>query len=79
MMARMMCSMMKNGHATVAQAPDDLHHFVHFGRSEAGHDLVEQQEFGFRGQRPRNFEALAVGDGQIPGFHVLLVDRDSGL
>ena len=33
-------------------------------RDEARHDLVEQQELGFRGQRARELQALAAGNRQ---------------
>ena len=43
------------------------HHHVDLGGAQAGHHLVEQQELRFGRQRPRYFEALAVGQGEALG------------
>ena len=41
-----------------------LDHRLALGRTEAGHRFVEEQEFRLSGDRPGNFEPLAVRQGQ---------------
>jgi hypothetical protein len=45
-------------------------HLVALGRAQAGHHLVEQQQARARGEGARDFEALAVGQGERGGGQV---------
>ena len=42
-----------------------IERFIDFGRVEAGHHFIEQQDFGIERERFRDFEPLAIGDRQV--------------
>jgi hypothetical protein len=55
----------EDGQAFAAvEAAEHLDHLVALGRPEAGHDLVEEQQARPRGERARDLQALAVGQGE---------------
>ncbi len=54
----------QHGYAARNDAPQQLDGIVAFRGRQTGHHLVEQQQRRFRRERPRDFEALLVGDGQ---------------
>ena len=54
------------------QVAEHLDHLVALGRPQAGHHLVEQQQLRARRERARDFQPLAVGQGERGGGQVAL-------
>ena len=76
MTARMTCSIRTNGQAALAiERLQGRDHAVGLGRPQARHHFVEQKKPRSGGQRPRDFETLAVRQGQGRGELLALVEK----
>jgi hypothetical protein len=61
------------------QVAEDRHHGVHFGRAQAGHDFVEEQNLRLGGQRAGDLEAFAFGQRQFGGGLIALAPEAKAL
>src|SRR5512138_811238 len=55
------------GDPEAADAAHEVHGLLHLGGREPGHDLVEEEEAGPRGERARHLEPLLLGDREERG------------
>ena len=61
--------------AGAADVPDDRNDGANLGRVEAGEHLVEQQQLRLGGERAREFEPFAAGEGEARGGRVEAVGK----